>query len=254
MQFGICPLSIVPIRSHPDDTSEMVSQVLYGEHFKVLECRKSWSRIRIAFDNCEGWVSNTQFNFIEQKVFDSLEKSKHDQCNAELISFVETTASVLLPITIGSSPQNASLLSHVYESNSNATKKQKSNLVQTALLFLNAPYLWGGKTPFGIDASGLTQMVYKINGYNLLRSVSEQSAQGTPLSFIEESEPGDLAFFDNKDGEIHHVGLIMAHNYIIHVDGKVRIDRLDHTGIFNADDGTYSYQLRVIKKIVETNS
>lgn len=250
MQFGICPLSIVPVRSNPDDAAEMVSQVLYGEHFKVLECRRSWSRIRIAYDNCEGWVSNLQINFIEPDTFDTLENSKIYRCSGELISFVETSASILLPITIGSSPQNASLLSHIFESTTEPAKSKKHNLVQTALLFLNAPYLWGGKTPFGIDATGLTQMVYKINGYRLLRSVSEQAAQGNPLSFIEESEPGDLAFFDNKDGEIHHVGIIMAHNYIIHVDGKVRIDRLDHTGIFNADDSAYSYQLRVIKKIV----
>ncbi|HDZ13313.1 hypothetical protein LCGC14_0892400 [marine sediment metagenome] len=250
MQFGICPLSIVPVRLNPDDTAEMVSQVLYGEYFKVLECRKSWSKIRITYDNCEGWVSNTQIEFLHHDVFDRLEKSKNHKCNSELISFVETSTSVLLPITIGSSPQNAALLSHVYEDNRDSSKSDKGDLVQTALLFLNAPYLWGGKTPFGIDAPGLTQMVYKINGYALLRSVSEQAAQGNPLSFIEESEPGDLAFFDDKNGEIYHVGIIMAHNYIIHVDGKVRIDRLDHTGIFNADEGTYSYQLRVIKKIV----
>lgn len=250
MQFGICPLSIVPVRSNPDDTAEMVSQVLYGEHFKVLEPRKLWSRIRIAFDNCEGWVSNHQINFIEEHTFDTLEKSKNSKCSGELISFVETTASILLPITIGSSPQNAFLMSHVFVSDDNTTKNNKESLVQTALLFLNAPYLWGGKTPFGIDASGLTQMVYKINGYKLLRKVSEQAGQGNPLSFIEESEPGDLAFFDNDNGEIYHVGIIMAHNHIIHVDGKVRIDRLDHTGIFNSDEGIYSYQLRVIKKIL----
>ena len=250
MQFGICPLSIVPVRSHPDDTAEMVSQVLYGEHFKVLECRRLWSRIRIAFDNCEGWVSNTQINFVEQSVFDSLEKSKTTTCNRELISFVETSTSMLLTITIGSCPQNAALLSHVFENNRDTYQNDKSDLVQTALLYLNAPYLWGGKTPFGIDAPGLAQMVYKINGYRLLRTVSEQAEQGAPLSFIEESEPGDLAFFDDSNGEIHHVGIIMAQNYIIHVDGKVRIDRLDHTGIFNAEKGTYSYQLRVIKKIM----
>ena len=250
MQFGICPLSIVPVRLNPDDTAELVSQILYGEHFKVLESRKAWSRIRIAFDDCEGWVSNTQINLIEQTIFTSLEKSKTAQCNCELISFVETSPSILLPITIGSSPRNASLLSHIFESNTETFQSGKNNLVQTALLYLNAPYLWGGKTPFGIDACGLTQMVYKINGYKLLRSVSEQASQGNPLSFIEESEPGDLAFFDDKDGVIHHVGIIMAHNHIIHVDGKVRIDRLDHTGIFNANEGTYSYQLRVIKKIV----
>lgn len=250
MQFGICPLSIVSVRSNADDTSEMVSQILYGEHFKVLECRKFWSRIRIAFDGCEGWVDNHQIKLIEEEAFGTLEKIKNPVYSSELVSFVETEASVLLPIVLGSSPQNASLLSHRFDGNHPREKSDKTNLIQTALLFLNAPYLWGGKTPFGIDASGFTQMVYKINGYRLLRKATQQSEQGIPLSFIEESEPGDLVFFDNKEGEIHHVGLIMDNNYIIHVDGKVRIDRLDHTGIFNVDDGRYSYQLRVIKKII----
>ncbi len=250
MQFGICPLSIVPVRLSADDNSEMVSQVLYGEHFKVLECRKFCSKIRSAFDGCEGWVSNNQIKLIEQDTFNTLEKAKNPRYSSELVSFVETEESILLPIVLGSSTQNASLLSHKFDGTHPQGKSNKTNLVQTALLFLNAPYLWGGKTPFGVDASGFTQMVYKINGYKLLRKVREQTEQGNPLSFIEESEAGDLVFFDNNEGEIHHVGLIMDNNYVIHVDGKVRIDRLDHTGIFNADDGKYSYQLRVIKKII----
>ena len=94
------------------------------------------------------------------------------------------------------------------------------------------------------------QMVYKLNGRNLLRKAQEQATQGTALSFIEESEAGDLAFFDNSEGVIDHVGLIMDNNYIIHVDGKVRIDRLDHTGIYNMEKGNYTHKLRVIKKII----
>ncbi len=101
-----------------------------------------------------------------------------------------------------------------------------------------------------IDASGFTQMVYRINGYKLLRSSEEQATQGTALSFIEECEAGDLAFFDNNEGIIDHVGIIMDNNYIIHVHGKVRIDRIDHTGIFNNDVKNYTHQLRVIKKII----
>jgi len=223
---------------------------LYGEHFKVLECRKLWSKIRSGFDGCEGWVSNNQIKLIEQETFNTLENAKNTRYSNELVSFVETEESILLPIVLGSSKENASLLSHKVDGPHPSEKGNKANLVQTALLYLNAPYLWGGKTPFGVDASGFTQMVYKINGYKLRRKVQEQSEQGYPLSFIEESEAGDLVFFDNNEGEIHHVGLIMDNNYVIHVDGKVRIDRLDHTGIFNADDGKYSYQLRVIKKII----
>ena len=123
-------------------------------------------------------------------------------------------------------------------------------MIETAFMYLNAPYLWGGKSPFGIDCSGFTQMVYKLNGYKLLRDASQQSKQGDALSFIEESEPGDLAFFDNDEGNIIHVGIIMEDNYIIHASGKVRIDRLDHLGIYNAEANRHTHKLRVIKKII----
>ena len=129
-------------------------------------------------------------------------------------------------------------------------EKPKSELVKTAFMYLNAPYLWGGKSPFGIDCSGFTQMIYKLNGYHLLRDASQQATQGEPLSFIEESEPGDLAFFDNDEGNIIHVGIMMENNYIIHASGKVRIDRLDHLGIYNADVNRHTHKLRVIKKII----
>jgi len=127
---------------------------------------------------------------------------------------------------------------------------KQRNIINTALLYLNTPYLLGGKTPFGIESSGFTQMVYKLNGYQLLRETVQQATQGDVLSFIEESEPGDLAFFDNNEGNIIHVGIIMKDNYIIHVHGKVRIDRLDQSGIYNTETNSHTHKLRVIKKII----
>ena len=126
----------------------------------------------------------------------------------------------------------------------------KEFLLKTAFMYLNAPYLWGGKTPFGIDCSGFTQMVYKLCGHKLFREAKQQATQGEVLSFIEESEPGDLAFFDNNEGVITHVGIIMKDNYIIHAHGKVRIDRIDHSGIYNVDSKRHTHKLRVIKKII----
>jgi len=151
---------------------------------------------------------------------------------------------------LGSVVSGMDVLGHTFEGYATEHQQSKSNLVDTALLYLNTPYLWGGKTPFGIDCSGFAQMVYKMNGYVLKRDAGQQSQQGEPLSFIEESEPGDLAFFDNNEGLIDHVGIILKDNHIIHVHGHVRIDRLDHTGIFNTDEKIYTHKLRVIKKIV----
>ena len=110
--------------------------------------------------------------------------------------------------------------------------------------------MWGGKSPLGIDCSGFTQMVYRINGYSLFRDASQQAEQGQTLSFIEESKPGDLAFFDNEEGAIIHVGILLENHRIIHAHGKVRIDAIDQTGIYNKELQTHSHKLRMIKSIL----
>jgi len=256
MNYGICNLSIIPLRIEPNDASELVSQVLFGEHFKVLEMRKKWSKIRLAFDNYEGWVDNKQFEEITEEIFTNIQNS--NTCLvAELIDFTTDDKQQFLTIPIGANlpfynNQNLVINStnYYYEGAIFDEKKPKEATIEIAYKYLNAPYLWGGKTPFGIDCSGFTQMVYKLCGYKLLRDASQQATQGEVLSFIEESEPGDLAFFDNAEGNITHVGIIMNDNYIIHAHGKVRIDRIDHSGIFNVDTQRHTHKLRVIKKII----
>lgn len=249
MQYGLCCLSVVALRFEPSDTSELVSQVVYGEHFKVLEQRKSWSRIRLAFDKYEGWIDNKQYQFIEKTDYKELQKVP-EVLSTDLVDFISDQNQQLHPILMGSSLNGLPYLKHQFEGAQAAGKLDKSNIVNTALLYLNTPYLWGGKTPFGIDCSGFTQMVYKLNGFKILRDASQQATQGEALSFIEESSAGDLAFFDNKEGDITHVGIIMEDHRIIHAHGKVRIDLLDHSGIYNTDSKTHSHKLRVIKKIV----
>jgi cell wall-associated NlpC family hydrolase len=129
-------------------------------------------------------------------------------------------------------------------------KGSVKNILSTAYLFLNAPYLWGGKSPFGIDCSGFTQITYKINGYKLPRDANQQVELGEPLSFVEEAEAGDLAFFDNEEGKIVHVGILLDNQQIIHASGCVKIDKFDHYGIFSSDTKKYSHTLRVIKRIL----
>ncbi|MDX1278206.1 C40 family peptidase [Oceanihabitans sediminis] len=249
MQYGICNLSIVPLRFEPSDKAELVSQVLYGDYFKILEQRKSWSKIRIAFDGYEGWIDNKQYIEITEEQYNSLNNQAPILSN-DLIEFVQDKDNHLYSIPLGSTLNGLELLNHSFDGSVVKEIQPKEDVIKTAFSFLNAPYLWGGKTPFGIDCSGFTQMVYKLNGYKLLRDASQQATQGEALSFIEESEPGDLAFFDNNEGDIVHVGIIMKDNYIIHAHGKVRIDRLDHSGIYNADKRMHTHKLRVIKKII----
>ncbi len=249
MQYGICNLGIVPLRFEPSDKSELVSQVLYGDYFKVLEHRKYWSKIRLAFDKYEGWIDNKQYHKISEEQYKTI-NSQNPKISTDLIEFVEAENNQLYTIPLGSSMNGLSILNHKFDGNTTEGGKLKSDLIQTAFKYINTPYLWGGKTPFGIDCSGFTQMVYKLNGFKLLRDASQQAGQGEALSFIEETEPGDLAFFDNSEGNIVHVGIIMKDNYIIHAHGKVRIDRLDHSGIYNVEKNEHTHKLRVIKKII----
>ncbi|MBR9758534.1 MAG: C40 family peptidase [Algicola sp.] len=249
MLYGICHLSIVPLRLEPSDKSELVSQVLYGDYFKIIEKRKAWSKIRLGFDNYEGWIDNKQLVEISKEQYEALHKEQPIVAT-DLVEFIEDEHKQLFPIPIGACVNGLHLLNHKHDGNTHSETFVKSNLIKTAFLYLNAPYLWGGKTPFGIDCSGFTQMVYKLNGHKLLRDASQQATQGESLSFIEESEAGDLAFFDNSEGHIVHVGIIMDDNYIIHAHGKVRIDRLDHSGIYNHEQRRHTHKLRVIKKIV----
>ena len=249
MHYGISNLSIVPLRLEPDDTSELVSQVLYGDFFKVLEKRKNWSKIRLALDKYEGWIDNKQYIEISENDYSKF-KNESPKLSTDLVEFVQDQDGHLLTIPLGSSMNGLSLFNHTFDGNFSEVIHPKHHLLKTAYLYLNAPYLWGGKTPFGIDCSGFTQMVYKLNGYKLLRDASQQATQGEALSFIEESEPGDLAFFDNSEGKITHVGIIMEDNYIIHAHGKVRIDRLDHSGIYNTERKVHTHKLRVIKKVI----
>jgi hypothetical protein len=252
--FGICNLAMIPLRLEPSDKSEIVSQVLFGEHFEILETLKQWRRIRMQYDAYEGWVDSKQFQIISEASFNQLSNDAII-LNGDLIEYITTPTDLLMPIPLGSC---LSFLNHNEINTSNfdfegtriSGVKPKDCLLNTAFMYLHAPYLWGGKTPFGIDCSGFTQMVYKLNGYKLLRDASQQALQGEALSFIEESEPGDLAFFDNDEGNIIHVGIIMENNYIIHASGKIRIDRLDHLGIYNAEANKHTHKLRVIKKII----
>jgi hypothetical protein len=250
MKYGLCNLSIVPLRREACNTSEMVTQLLYGDHFKIIDERKNWSKIRIAFDGYEGWLDNKQFLEINSEIYHRLELQSI-KVTSDFMEFVSDENGYLISVPIGSNLNAVSILNHKHDGNFNEGVLPKSKIVETALLFLNTPYLWGGKSPFGIDCSGFTQLVYKLNGHKILRDAKEQATQGETLSFIEESEPGDLAFFDNIEGVITHVGIIMSDNFIIHAHGKVRIDRLDHSGIFNLDSKKHSHKLRVIKKIIQ---
>jgi hypothetical protein len=261
MRYGICHLSVVPCRAEASDRSEQVTQLLFGELIKVYEKKSTWYRIKHANDGYECYIDEKQFKFISQREFDHIKDAKPNIL-PELADVVSIQSNgERMSILIGSQlsgyaakKQSLKFADLIFELSGNFEEKllvhKKNRLKDNALLLLNSPYQWGGRSPFGIDCSGFVQLVYKLNGIQLPRDASEQAKMGQTLSFIEESEEGDLAFFDNEEGDITHVGILLEGNRIIHASGKVRIDKLDHQGIFNQELNDYTHRLRLISKII----
>ncbi|MEZ5082169.1 MAG: C40 family peptidase [Bacteroidales bacterium] len=259
MEFGICLLSIVPMRREASDKSEMVNQLLFGDLVLIEERKDDWLFIRKAFDNYEGWMDIKQIEVLGEQEFYSLNKTKANYIS-DLANVIEDkTSKFFIPVVLGSTIRditndNFKISGKDFQYSGILVSGNQpptfNTIYETALLFLNAPYLWGGISPFGIDCSGFIQTVYKLVGINLLRDASQQATQGEQISLIEEAKPGDLLFFDNQEGNIVHVGIMLNDKKIIHASGKVRIDSVDHQGIYNRDLKKYTHSLRLIKRIL----
>tara|TARA_B100001057_G_scaffold321324_1_gene321531 strand:+ start:374 stop:1117 length:744 start_codon:yes stop_codon:yes gene_type:complete len=247
LDYGLCHLALIPLRKENDHKSEMVSQLLYGDCYKIIDKRKKWFKIRMEWDGYEGWITKPQIHQVSEEIYNEI-TSTDTIIARDIINYASNQDNLIFPILIGSDLRALKKLNHTFEGETNSPKPDKKKLSKTAFLYLNSPYLWGGRTPLGIDCSGFTQMVYKINGVKLSRDANQQANHGQTLSFIEESEAGDLAFFDDPDGKIVHVGLLLQDNHIIHAHGAVRIDRIDQSGIYNGE--THTHNLRIIKKLI----
>ena len=235
--YGICHLSIIPVRKNSSSKSELVSQLIYGELFKVIEKKEKWFYIESIDDKYSGWINHSQFKEILEQDFKKVKKTKSKLLN-NISSEIETENGNM-SITIGSKISSAFILNHKLKQK----EYSKSSIIKNSLKFLNSPYLWGGRTPYGIDCSGFSQQVYKLNGFQLARDASQQALQGKEVK-LEKAKPGDLAFFGDK--KITHVGIIMDSNKIIHSFGCVRIDYLNEKGIINSISKKTTHYLKKI--------
>lgn len=256
--FTVITLPLIPIYAEPDDCSELTSQLLFGQQVEILETNERWHKIKNLADNFEGWIGKkTVFkkNFTEEPTDNSHFKPVK---TAFVVCF--KTSSVEKIIIPGGSllphieNDQFELLGEIYQLAQfkpiYSKKDARSFVIELAQQYFNSPYLWGGKSVLGMDCSGLTQVVFSMVGINLPRNSFQQVEMGATVDFLSEAKTGDLAFFENDEGNIIHVGILANSRQIIHASGFVKLDTIDAQGIISTQTGEYTHKLRVIKRLL----
>ena len=259
MNYRLCDQAVVPVRVQPGDRQEMSNQLLFGDLVIIKGNVTEWLLIESFDDRYEGWVDQKQVLNIPKELFSELIDAERHYAMDLSASGTYNGSETPFLFTCGARlPFYADDMFRIKDRigiySGEVIKPEETAdptmLIRVAFKYLGAPYLWGGRSPFGIDCSGFVQIVFKTMGIMLPRDASQQVMLGDPLSFVSEAFPGDLAFFGNEEGEIIHVGIVAGDSHIIHASGRVRVDKLDHQGIYNAETNKYSHNLRVIKRVI----
>jgi hypothetical protein len=253
MEYGICNLAVIPLRAEPNERSEMVSQVLFGEAFEIVEWKDNWVQIITGIDAYRGWIGRLQFAMLGHMAYRQLQDTPSPLTYRAITQAWKIKDNSVLYLPVGSS------LSFLNGTTCYIDKEKfeiigqigdNENIDLIAKTFLNTPYLWGGRTHFGIDCSGFTQSVFRLKGVQLKRDASQQVEQGAAVNYLADARLGDLAFFENTEGKVTHVGILLSRETIIHASGKVKIDTIDEKGIYSEELSRYTHKLHSIRKMI----
>lgn len=251
MDIAICIVPAAPIRKRPSHKVEMVNQLLFGEAMQIILRKRNWYKIQSLQDNYEGWIRNNLIITVEENALDNSFVAV-DVVNAISINGMNMhvpTGSTLHHLKNGSGHIGSTTYSFKgFSFNRTNIKPGEDIIKQLSFQWLNAPYLWGGRTPLGVDCSGFVQVVFKMMGIDLLRDANQQIGQGMKIKKLEGAHCGDLAFFKNKKDKITHVGILLSPAQIIHASGKVRIDEINEKGIINTDTKKQTHSLAGIRR------
>ena len=253
MEYAVIAVPAAPVRRKPNHRKEMVSQLLFGESVIVLKTEGNlWVKIRSLHDGYEGWVTNTMLESVDEMIA----KSANTFATTDMLSIISIDNGQM-NIPVGSSlpffDNGKGRLGNVdYSFSGHYFKRDEQRpsgelVKQLSEKWLKAPYLWGGRTPLGVDCSGFVQVIFKLMGIDLPRDAWQQAQEGKTVKKFADLQPGDLAFFDNKE-DIVHVGILLGDGLVIHSSGKVRIDGIDKKGITNKQTGSPNIRLRAIKR------
>jgi len=254
---AICCVPVSPLRAEPSHRTEMVSQLVFGECCEILEdTHRDWRRIRGKYDGYEGWCQPAHLVEVDDEEYEA----NGVMLTPEWVTALEYNGHPMM-VPMGSYLTAMKNGRAHWRKNQVHYKKGKiwdpaaaatdaKSIRQLTYKFLNVPYLWGGKSVFGLDCSGFTQTVYRMLGIALLRDAYQQAGQGEAVGFLEETKTGDLVFFDNEEGKITHVGILLNAHEVIHASGKVRIDKIDNMGIVQSENFQRTHHLRVIRRLL----
>ncbi len=259
LAFGYCNVSIMPVKIEPSHRAEQCNQLLYGEKVEIIEVLKNdWAHIQSTWDSYQGWCKFSQLAKVTQKEHQKNAKYLAGSQNSKLVM---PTGDMWIPLGADLTGLKGGKITPYIDAGKYKGKRlarktltlNAENLTTAAQKYLHAPYQWGGRSMAGIDCSGLMQMALKLCNYQFPRDADQQANEGTLVDFLQNAKCGDIAFFDNKDGKIVHVGLLLDNQTILHATdaaGRVVIDRIDQAGIISTSLKMRTHNLRFVKRIL----